>query len=117
MPVRNSTSSTMSGAALAIASNDVPPAAPYKSASPYSSVADPTEPMIRYFSPDSSECSRRMWVAHSTYSGIDSSSKPMNSTTLSLAATSTTMPSTDISSSEKNSPSPASRAASDRQAS
>ena len=35
--------------------------------------------MIRYFRPDSSECSRRISVAHSTYSGIDSSSKPTNS--------------------------------------
>ena len=64
--------------------SSVEPVAPYSSASPYSSVADPTEPMIRYFRPDSSECSRRMCVAHSTYSGIDSSSKPMNSTTRSL---------------------------------
>ena len=51
--------------------------------------------MIRYFRPDSSERSRRIWVAHSTYSGIESSSKPMNSVTRFSAATSTTMPSTD----------------------
>ena len=35
--------------------------------------------MIRYFSPDSSERSRRISVAHSTYSGIESSSRPRNS--------------------------------------
>ena len=35
--------------------------------------------MIRYFSPDSSECSRRISVAQSTYSGIDRSSRPTNS--------------------------------------
>ena len=40
-----------------------------------------------------------MWVAHSTYSGIESSSKPMNSTTRSFAATSTSMPRIDVSSS------------------
>ena len=43
-------------------------------ASPYSSVAEPSEPMIRYLSPDSSEPSRRSAEPHSTYSGIDSSS-------------------------------------------
>ena len=37
--------------------------------------------MIRYLRPDSSERSRRSSVAHSTYSGIDSSSKPRNSVT------------------------------------
>ena len=97
-----------------MSSKFVPPAAPYSSARPYSSVAEPTEPTIRYFRPDSSECSRRMCVAHSTYSGIDNSSKPMNSTTRSLAATSTNMPRIEVSISAKYSPSPASIAATDR---
>ena len=70
--------------------------------------------MIRYFRPDSSDCSRFMCVAHSTYSGIDSSSKPMKSTTRSLAATSTTMPRIEVSSSAKYSPSPASAVATER---
>jgi hypothetical protein len=55
--------------------------------------------MIRYFRPDSSDCSRFMCVAQSTYSGIESSSKPMNSTTRSLAATSTSMPRIEVNSS------------------
>jgi hypothetical protein len=33
--------------------------APYTSARPYSSVADPTDPTTRYFSPASSEVRRR----------------------------------------------------------
>ena len=70
--------------------------------------------MIRYFRPDSSDCSRFMCVAHSTYSGIESSSKPMKSTTRSLAATSTTMPRIEVSSSAKYSPSPASTVATER---
>ena len=60
-------------------------------------MADPTEPTIRYFRPDSSECSRRMCVAQSTYNGIESSSNPMNSTTRSFAATRTNMPRIDMS--------------------
>ena len=55
--------------------------------------------MIRYFSPDSSECSRRISVAHSTYSGIDSSSRPRNSTTVFCALASRNMPPTELSSS------------------
>ena len=37
--------------------------------------------MIRYLSPDSSDVARRISVAHMTYSGMESSSKPMNSVT------------------------------------
>jgi hypothetical protein len=70
--------------------------------------------MIRYLSPDSSECSRRMCVAHSTYSGIDRSSNPRNAATRFCAATSTTIPRIDVSSSAKYSPSPASTTARDR---
>ena len=70
--------------------------------------------MIRYLRPDSSECSRRSSVAHSTYSGIDSSSKPMNSITRFVAPASTTMPSTETSNSAWYSPCPASAAASER---
>ncbi len=55
-----------------------------------------------------------MCVAHSTYRGIDNSSKPMNSTTRSFAATSTNMPRIDVSISAKYSPSPASAAATER---
>ena len=73
--------------------------------------------MIRYFSPDSSECSRLSSVAHSTYSGIDSSSRPMNSATVFCAAASSDMPPSEVSSSAWNSPCAASRAASERHAS
>ena len=55
-----------------------------------------------------------MCVAHSTYSGIDSSSKPRNTATRFCAATSTTMPRIELSSNAKYSPSPASATASDR---
>ncbi len=67
-------------------------------ARPYSSVAEPTEPTIRYFSPDSSELARRISVAHSTYSGIDSSSSPRKTVTMFWAITSTAMPPTEVSS-------------------
>ena len=67
--------------------------------------------MTRYLSPDSSEPSRRNSEAHRTYSGIDSSSKPMNSVTRFWAETSTAIPSTLNSSSEWYSPCPASRGA------
>ena len=48
--------------------------------------------MIRYFSPDSSECSRRISVAHRTYSGIDRSSRPTNRTTVFWALPAATCP-------------------------
>ena len=73
--------------------------------------------MIRYFSPDSSDCSRLSSVAHSTYSGIDSSSSPMNSATVFCALASSVMPLIDVSSSAWNSPWADSRAASERHAS
>ena len=69
MPVRSSGSAafTLSPAiAKAIPSNRIAPVAPYISASPYRSVADPTEPTTRYLSPASSEVRRCRWVAHST---------------------------------------------------
>jgi hypothetical protein len=68
------------------------PVAPYIRASPYSSVAEPTEPITRYLSPASSEVARRSSVAHSTYSGIDSSSSPTNSAIRFSASARTTMP-------------------------
>ena len=68
--------------------------APYTIASPYTSVADPTEPTTRYFSPDSSEPSRRVSDAHRMYSGIDSSSIPRNSVTRFWAETNIAIPST-----------------------
>ena len=83
----------------AIAAKSVDPVAPYSSANPYSSVAEPTDPMIRYFRPASSDRSRRISVAHRTYSGIDSSSSPRNTDTRFCAATSTNMPPAEVSSS------------------
>ena len=96
-PVSRSGSLTTSGTRAAIPAKSVEPVAPYTNASPYSSVADPTEPMIRYLSPDSSDVARRISVAHSTYSGIDSSSSPRNSDTRFVAATSTNMPAAEVS--------------------
>ena len=52
---------------------------------------------MRYFRPDSSDVERRISVAHSTYSGIDSSSSPRNSVTRFWAATSTNMPAAEVS--------------------
>ena len=68
-------------------------------ARPYSSVAEPTDPMMRYLRPDSSEVERRISVAHRTYSGIDSSSSPRNSATRFCAATNTNIPAAEVSSS------------------
>src|SRR5436309_1557701 len=86
-------------------------------ASPYKSVAEPTDPITRYLSPASSECSRRMRLAHSTYSGIDSTSMPTNRTIRFSHEASSVIPATDDSSSEKNSPPPDSRSAAERAAS
>ena len=55
--------------------------------------------MIRYFSPDSNERSRFISVAHSTYSGIDSSSRPRNTSTVFCALASSDMPPIELSSS------------------
>ena len=60
------TRSPPSRSAAAIAPKSVAPVAPYTNASPYSSVAEPTDPMIRYLSPDSSDGSERSREAHST---------------------------------------------------
>ena len=68
---------------------------------PYSSVAEPTEPIIRYFNPDSSE---RSWcwprfdmpVAQSTYSGIERSSRPRNTSTVFWALASRNMPPIEV---------------------
>src|SRR5215207_4495122 len=52
IPIRTSGSSASPRSAIpsAIAVKSVDPEAPYMNASPYSSVADPTEPTIRYLS-------------------------------------------------------------------
>ena len=71
--------------------------------------------MIRYLSPDSSEEARCISVAQSTYSGIESSSMPMNSVTRFCAATRIAMPAIDASSSEWYSPCADSRGACARQ--
>ena len=54
---------------------------------------------MRYFSPDSSDDARRISVAHRTYSGIDSSSRPRKTETRFCAATSTIIPAIVVSSS------------------
>jgi len=54
--------------------------------------------MIRYFRPDSSDGSRRISEAHSTYSGMDSSSRPTKTATVFCAETSRDMPPTEVSS-------------------
>ncbi len=77
-------------------------------------MAEPTDPITRYLRPDSSEVARRSSLAHSTYSGMDSSSSPTKKTIRFSAPTSTTMPAIDESSSEWNSPAPASRTAVER---
>ena len=68
MPVSSSGSPSSSSAPSArpIAPKSVEPVAPYSSASPYSSVAEPSYPTTRYFSPDSSDDARRSSVAQST---------------------------------------------------
>src|SRR5436190_3438220 len=68
MPVRRrgSASETVWPMAAAMRPRSVDPVEPYTSASPYSSVADPIEPMIRYLSPASSDFSWRTRLAQST---------------------------------------------------
>ena len=71
--------------------------------------------MIRYLRPASSDLVWRSSLAHSTYSGIESSSMPTNSVIRFSALASTTMPAIEPSSSPMYSPEPASRMAIERQ--
>jgi hypothetical protein len=69
MPVSSSGSDGLTASvprALEISPNSSAPVAPYTSARPYSSVAEPTDPTTRYLSPASSDVRRCRWVAHST---------------------------------------------------
>src|SRR5215210_2054930 len=111
---RGSATGTALPTAGATDEKSVAPVAPYTNASPYSRVAEPSDPITRYLSPDSSDARRRTWVAHSTYSGIDSSSSPKKNETRLLAAESITIPATEPSSSVRYSAIPASRTASER---
>ena len=86
---------------------------------PARTAASPSRPSRRSGTSARTPASARVAasVAHSTYSGIESSSSPRNSATVFWAAASSDMPPIEVSSSACHSPCAASRAASERQAS
>ena len=89
--------------AAAICAKPMRPVAPYTSADPKSSAAEPNEPTIRYFRPASSEPSRSYSIAHMTYNAIENHSSARNITIRLAEPTKNAMPAAEASRSEKNS--------------